>query len=108
MQTQAQRKAKNEICIRLFEAIAAFIDQFGYAPNYREMAQLTGITTTSLVRGYLDVLKDWQWIQIDGGKSRSLRIIRPTEIYVPERIRKAAIAKADQLYETWPVEVTPA
>lgn len=101
MQTEAQRKAKNDICISLYLAVAAFIAQFGYAPNYREMCQLTGIKTTSLVRGYLDVLKTWQWIQIDERKARSLRLIRPTEIHVPENIRKQAVAKADQLHEQW-------
>jgi hypothetical protein len=60
-----------------------------------------------LIRGHIDTLKTWKWIEIEEGKSRSMRLIRPTEIPVPEKVRERATAKAAQIAEAkgWNAEV---
>ena len=79
MQTEAQKHAKNEICVMLYNKIAAFVFQFGYAPSIREMRVMMGISTNSMIHGYLKVLSDWGWIAIESQKARTLRLTRPTE-----------------------------
>lgn len=101
MQTTEQRQRMNTTCIKLYQRIAAFIRQFGYPPNYREMAKLMDIKSISQVRGYLAVLESWNWIAMTNGKRRILQLTRPTEKQVHLKIRKQASAVSDRLGKEW-------
>jgi SOS-response transcriptional repressor LexA len=100
MNAQQRRKAAvTDNCIKLYGKIAAYMKQFGHAPSLRDMGKLMNINSTSQIAGYVQVLADWKWIELDDGKGRTLRLIRPTEIDVPEDIRKAASVVSDQYAE---------
>lgn len=65
--------------IRLYHKIVAFIVQFKHPPSLREMGVMMNSNSTSLMRDYIQVLKAWGWIGMDGGQCRTIQLTRPTE-----------------------------
>jgi len=98
MQTENQKHNKNEICIKLYNKIAAFIFQFGYAPSIREMRIMMNSSTNSMIHGYLKVLSDWGWIAIESQKARTLRLTRPTEMDMSPDQGKAAFGNVGDAF----------
>lgn len=66
-------------CIKLYNLIAGFVVQFGYGPTYRDMCKLMNSDSTSLMRDYTKVLRQWGWVDMVEGKSRTIHLTRPTE-----------------------------
>jgi len=99
MQSESQKHNKNEICIKLYNKIAAFIFQFGYAPSIREMRIMMNSSTNSMIHGYLKVLSDWGWIAIESQKARTLRLTRATEQDMSPDQGKAAFGKVDDAFK---------
>lgn len=97
MKSVSQTKRMNKICITLYNRIVAFKKQFGYPPVLREICVLMDINSTSAARDYLRVLESWHWITMTDGKCRTMRLIRPTEVEVPDEIHDAAITKTNRL-----------
>lgn len=97
MRTETQKQHMNDTCINLYNKIVAFKQQFGYLPSIREMCKLTDTASTSMLRGYLQVLQDWGWLEIPKGTSRAMRLTRPTEMDVLPSIRQAVTEHGDRL-----------
>lgn len=59
----------------VWQFLAAFIDEHGYAPILREIAEARYYTTSAVTR-HLDQLEAHEYIARDGGKARSLRLLK--------------------------------
>ncbi|MED1124197.1 transcriptional regulator [Bacillus atrophaeus] len=67
-----------KITERQFEAlqvIEKYIKEKGFAPTYRELMNLLGVTSPSTVKGLLDALKRKEYVTWEVGSPRTLKII---------------------------------
>lgn len=56
------------------DQIAAYIEQNGYPPSLRDIMQMAGISSTSVVSHYLRQMKELGWIDFAEGKSRTITV----------------------------------
>jgi len=56
------------------DQIAAYIEQNGYPPSLRDIMQMAGISSTSVVSHYLRQMKALGWIDFAEGKSRTITV----------------------------------
>src|ERR1041385_4045166 len=61
--------------LAILRFVYQYTQQFGYAPNIREMGSAIGITSTSLVNYYLSHLTRKHYIQRTAGTSRSVLLL---------------------------------
>lgn len=64
---------------RMLEAIRQFIDENGYPPSIRQLGELAGISSTSVVSYNLDILQREGFIVRDADVSRGLRLVADAE-----------------------------
>jgi repressor LexA len=58
----------------IFELIKTFIDDNGYAPSYREIAQKLELSSVATVAEYISVLEQKGYLKKEGGSARSLQL----------------------------------
>jgi len=58
----------------LLNAIAAFYRKHGYGPSFRDLQDLCGMSTTSLVAYHLRKLRKLLYITFDDGRARTIRL----------------------------------
>jgi SOS-response transcriptional repressor LexA len=68
------REASVRRMVQVYEAIVAYVDRYGYAPSYRDIARACGISSTSRVRYWLDKLEAEGLITRRPGKARSISV----------------------------------
>ncbi len=81
----------------VFHFINRYINANGVAPTVKEIGRGFGHTTSSLTDYYLRTLKLWGWITWQNNLTRTIVIIRPTEVAVSEVVRERVGAKGDRL-----------
>ncbi|AWX20956.1 transcriptional regulator [Bacillus subtilis] len=57
------------------QVIEKYINEKGFAPTYRELMDLLGLTSTSTVKGLLDALRRKEYITWEQGLPRTLKIM---------------------------------
>lgn len=62
---------------KLYDWLAAFIQDSGYAPSIRQMMQAMGLRSPAPVQSRLQQLKQKGYIEWDEGKARTLRLSPP-------------------------------
>jgi repressor LexA len=60
---------------KILETVDKFQRKNGYPPAIREICNLTGISSTSVVNYYLDQLEEWGYIERDKSVSRGIRLL---------------------------------
>jgi repressor LexA len=65
---------------RVHRAVQAYIDGHGYAPTYREVMDLAGISSTSVVGKHLTRLQRAGKIRFDSHVSRSIVLLKRVEV----------------------------
>jgi len=60
--------------VDLFNAIKVYIEDNGHSPSYRELADISGLKSTSTVSGHLEKLKAKGYINFIRGAPRTLTI----------------------------------
>jgi len=58
----------------IFELIKLFINENGYAPSYREIAQKLRLSSVATVAEYISVLEQKGYLKKEGGSARSLQL----------------------------------
>lgn len=64
---------------QILQVIEDYREEHGYAPSYREICNLTDITSTSMVNYYLEQLEDMGYIERQENISRSLKLKETTQ-----------------------------
>jgi SOS-response transcriptional repressor LexA len=70
-----QFNAKQELLDDIYQFLVTFIDEHGYPPSYREIAEQCYVGRTSVPR-YLDRLEIQGRITREIGQARSIRVVR--------------------------------
>lgn len=65
---------------KVLRVLESYMKQFGYAPSIREIAKQINCESTSYVKYYLDQLQEMGYIERGERKSRSIRIIKQTNL----------------------------
>lgn len=68
----------NRACT-LYAFLLYFYVENGYWPTLREMMPALQVTSSSMMKHFLDVLTKWGWIARGDGGGRNLKLLRPTE-----------------------------
>ncbi|MCY9097464.1 transcriptional regulator [Bacillus inaquosorum] len=58
------------------QVIENYIKEKGFAPTYRELMNLLGLTSTSSVKGLLDALRRKEYVTWEVGSPRTLKIVK--------------------------------
>ncbi|MBL4974782.1 transcriptional regulator [Bacillus halotolerans] len=58
------------------QVIEKYINEKGFAPTYRELMNLLGLTSTSTVKGLLDALRRKEYVTWEAGSPRTLKIVK--------------------------------
>lgn len=70
----------NSKAVMVYHAILRYMAQNGFSPSIRDLMRITRVTpSTSTMASYIKILREWHWIEMDGVKSRAIRLTRPTE-----------------------------
>lgn len=71
-------------------AVYAAIQNYeaGCAPTVRELKEICGISSNSVVEQYLLILREWGWIKWSRQKARTIRLTRPTERIVKRKAKQ--------------------
>lgn len=59
----------------VYRFIINFFEENGYAPSFREIAEGTGIKSTSTVQGHMNILHNDGKIQYEPTKSRAIKLV---------------------------------
>lgn len=59
----------------LVDSIKSFIEEHGYAPSYREMCEMVGISSTSTIQALLMSLQSEGVLDFERGKPRTVRLL---------------------------------
>lgn len=59
----------------VYKFIIKFFEENGYAPSFREIADGTGIKSTSTVQGHMNILYNDGKIQYEPTKSRAIKLV---------------------------------
>ncbi|MCS4484243.1 transcriptional repressor LexA [Gleimia sp. 6138-11-ORH1] len=82
-----QRPALTKRQGAILEVLRASIETHGYPPSVREIAEATGLSSSSTVKHHLDILEEKGYIRRAPGLPRALELIEaissPTETEVP-------------------------
>ncbi len=62
--------------IDFLRILQTYIKDHGFSPTVRELGKLTGLRSTSTVKGYLDRLEEKGIIKKENDKARTIRIIK--------------------------------
>lgn len=68
---------------KVLDAIVDFITDTKYPPTIRELRDLTGYNSTSTIHDKLRKLKEKGFIYFTANEKRTIRIVTPTEDFVP-------------------------
>ncbi|KIN42234.1 transcriptional regulator [Bacillus subtilis] len=58
------------------QVIEKYINKKGFAPTYRELMNMLGLTSPSTVKGLLDALKRKEYVTWEAGSPRTLKVIK--------------------------------
>ena len=72
-----REKKLSERHTRIMEFLNDFQEKRGYSPSIREIGDVIGVKSTSLVDYYLRQLEDMGYISRDGHVSRSICVLKP-------------------------------
>jgi SOS-response transcriptional repressor LexA len=72
----AQAEALPEVTRLVYDTLAAFMDANGYAPTFRQIMALTGISSTSVVERHITYLVDHGLIVREHGATRTIRLVQ--------------------------------
>jgi repressor LexA len=64
---------------RVLDVIAAFIEQYGYPPTVREIADRCGYASKNAAADHLNALERKGYIEIDRFTARGIRIVAARE-----------------------------
>ncbi len=65
----------SERTMQVFRFVASFVDARGYAPTYRQIAQATGLRSTSNVAYHLDKLVEAHYLKREPGTPRAIVVL---------------------------------
>jgi repressor LexA len=74
---------------QILQVIEDYREEHGYAPSYREICDLTDITSTSMVNYYLEQLEDMGYIERQENISRSLKLKQAAQEKIGGMLGKA-------------------
>lgn len=66
----------DEIKMKMLNMIRNFINEHGYSPTVREIAESLSIKSTSTVQGYLEMLVKDELITKINGSARTIKILK--------------------------------
>ncbi|MEW5069626.1 transcriptional regulator [Bacillus subtilis] len=58
------------------QVIEKYIKEKGFAPTYRELMNLLGLTSPSTVKGLLDALRRKEYVTWEEGLPRTLKVVK--------------------------------
>lgn len=70
-----QKEQGNETRQRILSSIIKFITENGYSPSIREIAEMSGIKSTSTIHHHLIILDDMGLIKVNEFQTRSIKVI---------------------------------
>jgi repressor LexA len=62
--------------IEFLRILQHYVKEHGFSPTVRELCQITGIKSTSTIKGYIDRLVEKGVIEKEDGKPRTIRILK--------------------------------
>lgn len=62
--------------LETLQVIEKYINEKGFAPTYRELMNMLGLTSPSTVKGLLDALKRKEYVTWEAGSPRTLKVIK--------------------------------
>lgn len=66
--------------IEFLKILGKYIKEHKYSPTIRELCELTGLKSTSTVKGYIDRLIEKGILEREDDKPRTLRIVKALKI----------------------------
>jgi len=87
------------------EFLTLFQDKNGYSPSIREIGEYIGVKSTSLVDYYLRQLEELKYIERDNHISRSIRILRPIQRTIGDRVVQIARRATEAINEILSIPV---
>ena len=76
----------------LLEAIEWFINEYGYSPTNRELANILKCDVNTVFKKLL-ILEDKGYIKTQNGRARTIQIIKKIFIYIIRRIMRIMIIR---------------
>jgi repressor LexA len=77
MMARKRKKGLSERQKKILQVLQDFQEDNGYPPSIREICELAGISSTSVVNYYLDQLQEMNYIERDNRVSRGIRLLQP-------------------------------
>lgn len=66
--------------IEFLKILSKYIKEHKYSPTIRELCELTGLKSTSTVKGYIDRLVEKGILEREDDKPRTLRIVKALKV----------------------------
>lgn len=66
--------------IDFLKVLNAYVKEHHFSPSIRELCKLTGLKSTSTVKGYIDRLVEKGILEKEDDKARTLRIVKALNI----------------------------
>jgi repressor LexA len=60
--------------VEVFQALREFIEENGYPPTMRDLAQKLGIVNPTAIKRMIDIFKEKGLLEVDSGKSRAIKL----------------------------------
>jgi hypothetical protein len=105
----ARKKKGNETRNKIISFIETFVNKNGYSPTVREIADGSGIKSTSTAQRQLEILKAWGKITWQPLVPRTIKLvgmeIKEMDHPVIEQIQKTGYPKMKPQHDHWGVDV---
>jgi repressor LexA len=99
MMARKRAKGLTERQIKILEVLQRFNDESGYPPSIREICDMAGISSTSVVNYYLNQLEEDGYIERDGRVSRGIRLVKPLGEIPASSVVPGAVAQLKKSVE---------
>ena len=99
MMARKRTKGLTERQIKILEVLQRFNDESGYPPSIREICDMAGISSTSVVNYYLNQLEEDGYIERDGRVSRGIRLVKPLGEIPASSVVPGAVAQLKKSVE---------
>ena len=64
---------------RIYKVIKNYIEEYGYSPTYREIADLAYLNSPATIHHHMKILKELGYIDYEFNRNRTVRIIKDLE-----------------------------
>lgn len=79
--------------VLVFRAIKSLIEELGYSPSIREVKERAGVKSNASIQTVVARLVALQWIDVDNGTGRSLRVTNPPGDEEMARIERESLGR---------------